>query len=99
MQPFTVGTDRLALPPAALPFEPGNKQGRPAMAPQAPMRESDLVNSPDALAWAQLAGLVAILPDGSWRLTPLGRAGMAALLGSAHSFARHDRPPRPFLVR
>jgi hypothetical protein len=69
------------------------------MTPHAPMRESDVINSADALAWAQVAGLVAILPDGSWCLTPLGRAGMATLLGSAHSFARHERPPRPYLVR
>jgi hypothetical protein len=40
----------------------------------------------DALSWAQIAGLVEIHPDGSWKLTELGIAGVRRLQGMAHPF-------------
>jgi len=66
-----------------------------------PTHTNDTPRSLDALAWARVAGLVEIHPDGSWRLTPQGRAGMLDLLGQAHPFdtrqESHDRRP-PFVA-
>jgi hypothetical protein len=67
----------------------------------APIDTNDAPCSLDALAWARVAGLVEIHLDGSWRLTPQGRAGMLDLLGQAHPFdtrqESHTRRP-PFVA-
>ena len=47
-------------------------------------RDDDIADAPSAdLAWARLAGLVAIHPDGSWNLTPEGMRGLIKLLANA----------------
>ena len=53
------------------------------MAQYAPAAANDASISTDALAWARIAGLVDIHPDGSWNLTPQGLAGMLEFVGNS----------------
>ena len=46
-----------------------------------------------ALTWARLAGLVEFCPEGSWRLTQLGRSRVAEMLVSAHAFGDATMAP------
>ena len=47
---------------------------------------NDAAEVADALAWARVAGLVEINPNGSWNLTPQGLVGARELLGQEHPF-------------
>jgi hypothetical protein len=64
------------------------------MAQITPIRTNDGTDAV-CLSWAQLAGLIAIRPDGSWHLTEEGRAGTFELVRQGYPFSgptsRRDR--------
>ena len=56
------------------------------MTQRSPFGSSETSRPTDALSWAQIAGLVEIRPDGSWKLTELGNADARQIRGMAHPF-------------